>query len=234
MARQRPARRLTALAAIALALPCAAWAARPFTTDDAGVLDAAGCEWETVAARATFDGAPKTDALTAQLACGIGWRTQLAAAYGRSRSAGESVDAFAVAGKTGLADGGDDAASLAISYAANWLQDSDASFRIDSFVANLIATRPLGGGFVGHANLGWLRIKSSGLQRTTWNLAVERPLGGNVDAGLEAYGDDVAEPLLGLGARWTPTEAFSFNVAYAAQFGGERARVLSAGIKIAF
>lgn len=222
-------------AAAALLLPATAQAGRPFTTEDAGLLGAGECEWESVAARTRVQGEPTERALSTQLGCGFGFKTQAALAFGRSSVESERTRAWALGLKTGLLDGGDDGTSLTLAYGADVARGPEqASYHSGSTFVTLVASRPLGGDWTGHANLGWTQDRSSRRDSATWALAAEWALNGQFDIGAEAYGDDRDKPWLGTGVRWTLSKAWSLNASYAVNAESPRAKLASVGFKLAF
>lgn len=82
-------------------------AGRPFATEDAGVLAQKECEWESFAARERTHGAPSETGWNTQVGCGVGFKTQVALAFGRNKSESAHTNALGLSAKTGLIDGGD-------------------------------------------------------------------------------------------------------------------------------
>ena len=50
-----------------------------------------------------------------------------------------------------------------------------------------------------HANLGWIKNRASGFNRTTWGLGMEYGLANRVSVFAEAFGDDVVRPIIHTG-----------------------------------
>lgn len=232
------------LAAAALAAAAfGAHAGRPFATEDAGVLAAGECELEP--ARTTVrDGSgarARGDAL--QLGCGTPWRSQFALALQRSTlddgSGGRTrATDVLVGGKTALATLPVDDAALTLAWGATFAKpEPGANRRYTEGFAMLVLSAPLGGPFTAHANLGWAGTRAPRSNATTWALLGEAAVGGGVDVGLEAYGDDRGERWLGAGARWT-AGAWSLNAAIArgraAEPGQPRPRLTTVGAKFSF
>jgi hypothetical protein len=71
-------------------------AGRPFATEDAGVLAQKECEWESFAARARTRGEPRETGWSTQIGCGVGFKTQVALAFGRSKFESENTNALAL------------------------------------------------------------------------------------------------------------------------------------------
>jgi hypothetical protein len=216
----------------ALALP--AQAGRPFTTEDAGVLERGSCEWEGVAARWHVPDSSTTRALSTQLGCGVGARTQVALGYASARTDGQSVQSLALGGKTSLSRDAQSPLQLTLAWGGATLKAPGRSHHHDTAYLNLVASHTYANGWTAHANLGALRSRLAEQDSTNWALALEKAVGGGLDLGAELYGDDRSEPWLGLGARWTASDAFSLNASWARQGGREGGRLLSAGFKLAF
>lgn len=223
-------KKLTLIAAAALAAS-AAHAARPLTTDDAGVLGRGECEWELVAARPSGGGHGWSTTGT----CGIAAGVQLIGTYGRSSESGSTTQGFAPSLKASIADGGDQGISWTGSATLNALKEPGTGWRTDSVALNLIASRPVGAGFTVHANLGHLNSRPASQAATTWNLALERSGASGIDLMAEAFGDDRSSaPWLSAGVRWTLAPSFSLNAAWARQGGAAAARLFTFGLKASF
>ena len=217
-----------------LAFAASAQAGRPLATEDADVLEPGQCEWESFAARTRADGEAGVRGWTTQFGCGLGARTQAALAYSRARSDGATAEGLLLGGKTQLLARQDDATGWTLAWGLAAAKPPGGSFEHDTTYLNLVATRALGEGLTGHANLGWLRSQSAHASSTTWNLAAEQAVGAGVDLMGELYGDDRSETWLGLGARWTPSEHLSLNASWARQGGAASARLWTLGVKFSF
>lgn len=212
-----------------------AQAGRPFATEDAGVLAQKECEWESFAARSKTRGEASADAWSTQVGCGVGFKTQLALAFARSKFESESANAWALGGKTGLIDGGEDGTSLTLAYGAvSTKGPGDGSYRLNTTAVNLVLTRPLPADWTVHANLGWSRDRLGKLDSTTWAVAAEWAASEQWTVGAETYGDDRNKPWLGAGARWTLSKAWSLNASYAVNRETPRTSAASVGFKFAF
>lgn len=216
-------------------------AGRPLVTDDADVLDAHACEWESYAARLR-DGATATAWQTA-MTCGLPAALQLSGTYGRSRSGADHVDTVGLGGKLQLmgadseaVDGTSDGnrTRIAVSANLNALRVGNAGFELQDQNLNLIASRSLSESWTLHLNLGWDYSRAARRSSTLWATAIEAAIGGNVDIVGEWYGDDRSPPWLGTGLRWSPVPSASFNASYGVRRGGETARLATLGCKFAF
>src|SRR4051812_45306534 len=83
-----------------VATPC--HAARPLSTDDAGVQAAGDCESDSYAGRAVARERPRSTAAVTQLGCGVVHRSSLAVAYARTLDATGVEQTLALVGKTAL------------------------------------------------------------------------------------------------------------------------------------
>jgi hypothetical protein len=212
-----------------------AQAARPFATEDAGVLPTKSCEVEVVASGRRVRGAPSAQQEVVQAACGWGASSQLGLALGRVRVQGESERATLVFGKTGVIDGGEDRVSVSLAYSAEmarWSTGGDQRLAVGAVA--LVASLPLGAGGLIHANLGHQRQQELRRRSSTWALAWEYPLSKSFDIGVERYGDDRTPAWWGVGLRWTLSTSFSLNAAAAKESASAGAREVSAGLRFAF
>lgn len=212
-----------------------AQAGRPFATEDAGVLAQKECEWESFAARAKARGESSASAWSTQVGCGVGFKTQLALAFARSKFESERANAWALSGKTGLIDGGEDGTSVTLAYGAVSAKGpGDGSYRLNNTAINLALTRPLPADWTVHANVGWSRDRPNKLDSTTWAIAAEWAATEQWSVGAETYGDDRNKPWLGVGVRWTLSKAWSLNASYAVNRETPRTSAGSVGFKFAF
>ncbi|EHR72996.1 hypothetical protein BurJ1DRAFT_4197 [Burkholderiales bacterium JOSHI_001] len=230
----QPAGLQCSLLLVLAVLAAPAHAGRPFSTEDTGVLEPRDCEWEGFSARLKSPGADTARALSTQLACGLGLRTQLGLAYGQAKAGGDTARSLGLNGKTRL--GGDSKAPLqwTLAWGAAALKEPGSSFKFDTVYANLVASQVYGNGWTAHANLGTAHSRLGHQASTTWALAAEKAVGAGVDLGAELYGDDRSEPWVGLGVRWAASDAISVNASWARQGGSNGARLVSAGFKLAF
>lgn len=226
--------RLPLLAASLILLAGTAQAGRPLATEDADVLERGQCEAEGFVARASASGEPAVRGWTLQGSCGIGASTQLALATSRSRSNGATGSGLLFGGKTGIVPRDGDGLGLTLAWGLVGEKPPGGSMEHELTYLNGVATRALGSGWTGHANLGWLRSESADASSTTWNLAVEKALGNGVDLMGEVYGDDRSDTWLGLGVRWSASDRLSLNASYATQNESPRVRLWTIGFKFAF
>ena len=225
-----------ALACCLLASP--ADAARPLQTDDAGVLDAGGCEVEGFTARARALGSTaRTHSL--QGGCGVGASTQLAVAMAQAQEGGSRARSFELNAKTALwtrqAETGGDAAGLALAYAVAWAQPSGERQSPATYGVNLAYSRALGTALTLHGALGHARDRVADSRATTWGLALEHAGFGVWAPMVEIFGDDRAAAWWNLGLRLNAVpEKFGLDVSYGRPVAGGRPALWTLGFKLAF
>jgi hypothetical protein len=230
---------VTGLAALLLcAFAPLAQAGRPLQSEDAGVLNRADCEIEGAQLRTTTAGQRETETGLV-LGCGLGWKSQLGLGFARTRAEGESAKSAQLGGKTGLWRGaGDDAAAVTLAWALGYSREAGKGWLQTEQTANLVATLPADPVSV-HLNLGRTRDRQSRVATTTWGLAVEHEgtkLGPVTWAPmLEIFGDDRDSPWLNAALRVTVLpERFFLDLSVGQKLGGDKARLLTAGFKLAF
>lgn len=235
--RARPAlpRLAAALCALTLSLP--ALAGRPLQTEDAGVLDRGDCELEGVFERVRVDGSTARERhLSAN--CGIGLQTQVGLAGGWLRADGRRDLSAGIGGKTRLWTGegeGAPAFTLAWGVAGDRL---DGGWRRSGHFLTAVASVGAGPGTL-HVNLGHAHERDPRRNQTAWNLAWEHQgfaLGGLTLAPMaEVFGDDHGDVWWNLATRLTlvPDRLF-IDISYGRQTHAERARLVTAGFKLAF
>lgn len=222
------------LAALLAGAATAAHAGRPLATEDADVLDPGACELEGFVARERASGTSAANGSTLQFGCGLGWHSQAALAHTRVRSDGETASAWALLGKTAIVPRADATPGLTLAWGLVAERIPGAATKHEATFLAAVATREWDGGWLAHANLGWWRSESASASTTTWNLALEKPVGAGVDVMGEFYGNDRTRAWLGLGLRWAAAERLSLNASYAVQDSAPRTRLWTVGFKVAF
>lgn len=177
-----------------------AWAGRPFTTEDAGVLDKGACEWETTQSRLKSEATATL--IYTQAGCGWAEGVQVNMGIGRAREGAARDDMPILSGKWRLQDGGEAGTSWILAWSASGRRPTGASLRLSTIALNLVASRPLAAGWIGHANLGTVRDHEGKRSLGTWALAAERPIAEGFDVGLEVYQEGQGRPWQALGMRW--------------------------------
>lgn len=217
-----------------LAMAGVCQAGRPLTTDDAGVLEASSCEWETYAARVRASGDGGTSRATGwqtQVGCGAGHGAQAAVSLAGSTGGGTHVETAGLGGKFELLAGAEGRPALTATVAVNALRIDGSNFELKDHSAALVLSHSIAVGWTAHANLGVTRDRAARQTSSLWNLALERVLNERVDVMAEVHGDDRGSRWLAGGLRWTPVPAVSLS----ASVGSSRGlRLATAGIKLAF
>jgi len=209
----------------------AAHAGRPLQTDDAPVMDPQACEIEGAYSDRRAAGGNQRQSYL-QLGCGIGWGTEIALQALKPRE-------LVLGGKTQVfsepwADG-DAQLSVAWSLAHRRVQ---TAWRRSSAGLTLVASAPLSRSWVVHANLGHQRDELLRRCSTGWALAAEH--NGLGEAGrwqpmVEVFGDDHGRPWANAALRvaLVPDRVF-VDASLGRQLGGAKARLVTAGFKLAF
>ena len=236
MSQRNPSSSLLPALAILAALHAPAQAGRPLATEDAGVLAAGECEFETFAGRTRERAAPRLGESSLQFGCGFGMRSQVALGWGRESAAGERSRSLGLTGKTSLRDGGDEATSFALAWGAGRADSPGTPMRLETTYLTGVATMPLKGSLALHANLGWSRSRSAGASTTGWGLALERSGEGGIDVMGEVFGDDrERRPWVQLGVRASLLpERLWLDASAGMQTTPARPKALTVGMKVAF
>ncbi len=219
----------------ALTLP-AANAARPLTTDDAGVLNTAQCELDTFVERSRVQGEPSYLGGSLQAGCGIGLNTQLSV-VGARFDGDPSTTHLGLTGKTALIELTESGPGFTIGYAFDWARQSEQPFRLDTGLLIAIATFPFEKNWFGHVNAGWQRTQMPRENALFWGLAIEREAvaDSRVDLMAEAYGAGESSPWFALGARFHAIEQrLSINGSIAIKPRSEREARTTIGARLAF
>ncbi|WP_088284456.1 hypothetical protein [Ideonella sp. A 288] len=226
-----------ALGALALACLCPlALAGRPIVTEDAGVLDRGACEFETFALRATQRGAPSATGLSAQVGCGVGYRSQVAVAVATTRSDGQSEHGLALVGKTALNEPGPTGPAWTLAWGLDAAKPSGESLDHESTFLNGVMSLPITERLKLHANLGWSHSQSARQSTTGWAMALERSLPSGIDLLGEVFADDrERSPWVQVGVRWAvvPDKLF-VDASWGMQTSSSRPKALTIGLKAAF
>lgn len=226
-----------ALSALLIMAPQLCRAGRPLATDDAGVVEAGKCEFETYQSRLTGDAASADQRATlrsGQFSCGVTADTQLAVAVAHVSASAGAV--YGVLGKTALASLSSQHMHIAIAYAvAGAPQPQRGHLRYAGSDVRAVLTVPHEQ-WLFHANLGWARAQAPRLDRLVWNLAAERSAAlGPVDLMAEVFGDNHSAPWTQLAARWTLLPGrLSVDGAWGRQAQRNHATQASVGLRFTF
>lgn len=226
------ARQLVACLAC-VAMCQAAQADRSRLGDDSDVIDAGDCELEVAAERKRANGAVREKKSSIQLNCGIGWRSELAAAFATTRSDVPSVQALGVEGKTSLRDRQDGRLGWTLAYGVDAERGAGSAWRRNAQFVALEASLAVDKAWLLEAKLGTARDRALRSGSTTWALGVERALAESFEARLELEGDDRQRPLWRAGLRYQiwPDHAL-LSLSYGSRTGPTRER--QAGLAVTF
>jgi len=223
---------LLALAAAGAVFSGASWAARPLVSETADSLGKHDCEWETAVTSARVSGAGSARVFDTLVACGVGAHTQVSGGYTRESVDGEQNQYAALTGKTNLVEPKDGQTGWGLAYSASFDKASGANWRHSGTRLLGVATRELGKGLTGHANLGWSRDVSAKANATVWSLGLEgeSPVRWTADV----FGDDHSKPWVSAGLLWMLGEKFNVNVAVAQGTESPRTRLWTLACKLDF
>lgn len=212
-----------------------AMAGRPLVTEDAAILEPRSCELEAFAVRATESGSPATQGGSAQVGCGMGWRSQVALGTAQLRSDGQTERSYTLGGKTALHELSNGAA-LTLAWGITGVKPPAGRFEHETTYLNGVMSHPLSAQTKVHANLGWSASRSADASTTNWALALEHALGAGVDLMAETFATDRdRSPWLQAAVRWAvrPEQLF-LDASWGFQTRSSRPKALTLGLKLAF
>lgn len=213
----------------------AAHAGRPLVTEDAPVLADGECSVETYVASYRADETSTVRALSSQLGCGIGRRTQLSIAGARAVSDDGHGDALTLAGKTSMTGPREESTEWSLAYGATALRTTGFETHMDQLYATLAATAPLTATLSTHLNLGWTGAVHPHCNTTRWALALEQAVRDDLHLVAEAFADDRSRwPWLQAGGWVALNRQVSFNGSYGRKTHGGGASALTLGVTIGF
>jgi hypothetical protein len=212
----------------------AAWADRSRLEDESDIAEAGECaaEWALERQR---EGAATAQETALELDCGIGWRTELLAAFGRQRSAGERAEAIALEALTSLRDRADGIVGWALVWGLARERAGTGDWRsAEHFVAIELTWHP-DPGWLLQARLGTLRDRLERRDATPWALTLEHGLRDGVEVAAELEGDDRRRPMAGVMLRFElGHEDLSVLSSYATSLGAPRERRVGLALGIDF
>ncbi|MFT7776308.1 hypothetical protein [Roseateles sp.] len=205
----------------------AARAGRPLQAEDADIMDPRACELEGAHSHWREQGAAQRQT-SLQLGCGIGGNSEVALQLIRPRE-------LALGGKTQFWRDGETRVTVAWNLAHRHVE---AAWRRSGAGLVLVASAPLAGDWVLHANLGHQRDELLHRRSTIWALAAEHNglgEGGRWQPMAELFGDDQGRPWANAALRVALRQERLFvDVSMARRLGGVNARLATAGFKLAF
>ncbi len=210
------------------ALP--ALADRPLVSETADVIGRDSCQVEAGAARTSASGLQSARSGDALFSCGLPANSQAGLGYTRATSAGASIDAVRLVGKTTLLAPEPGRTGWGLAYGVG--AEKSVSWRIESLGVLAVATRELASGLLGHANLGWSRSRADQQSTTTWSLGLETT--SDLTLAADVFGDDRNPATFSAGLGYAFGGGFSANLSYALLLDSPRARQVTLGAKFAF
>ncbi len=230
---KRPLRLCTLICAAACH---AAWAERSRLDDEVDIVERGDCDVETKWQRRTARGEALERESALRLGCGIGWSTELALAFARTRSADARGDALDIEGKTSLRErsGGRLGWALAYGVAAERAGPGVPWRRTERFIL-IEATLQPATGWLAEVSLGNARQRSARRDTTLWSLGLERGFSDSFEAVAELSGDDRDRPTASVGLRYQiwPDHAL-LSLTYGVKMTPLRERRLGLGVTFEF
>lgn len=206
--------------------------AGPRVTETADALPARDCEVEAGIARDDARAAPTIKGTDMVFGCGVGWNTQVNAAWVRERVEGASANGYGLLGKTTLVMPEAGRMGWGVAYGVAAARNGTNSLQWQQAALGLMVTREISSNWLVHANLGTSRDRNARLNSTVWSLGVEStdPLAMAADV----YGDDRSRPWVSAGLGYSLGGGFSASARLARQIEQARARSLTLGAKLVF
>lgn len=215
-----------------IALACTpAFAGRPFTTEDASVLEDKACQLE-----AWIDRAEDASAGWMVPACNFGWGIEWQLGAARTREAGTSrFGESYFQGKGLLREMRDDSPwgiGLVVGAIRRPLQAVHRGW--DNPYALVPASVAVNDAVTLHANVGGLRDRGAGRNLTLWGVAAEGAVHPRLTLLAEAYGENSERPFVRAGARYSAIPGrLDLDLSAVARPGGTRdERFLSIGFAL--
>lgn len=224
--------RLPLVFAMSLLAAAAAEAGRPLQAEDAPVMDPRACELEGAHSDWRGHGRDAHQSYL-QLGCGVGAGSEIALQAFKPRE-------FALNGKTQFfsTPWRDGDAQLSLAYSLSH-RHVETAWRRSGIGLVLVASAPLSRDWVLHANLGHQRDELARRSSSGWALAAEHNglgEGGRWQPMAEVLGDDRGQRWANAALRlalW-PERVVVVDASWGRQLGGRRARLATAGFKLAF
>lgn len=224
-----------------VALICAAachsvQAERSRLDDGVDMFERGDCEVEATWQRRTARGdAPERESAL-RFGCGIGWSTELALVYARTRSAAARDHALGVEGKTALRERADASLGWALAYGAGGERVAATGpwRRSQHFIAVEVTLMPAAG-WLAEAKLGTARLRSARHDTTLWSLGLEHGFSENIEVVAELSGDDRDRPSASVGLRyqiWPEHALLTLN--YGVKMAPQRERRVGLGVTFEF
>ncbi|WP_232496469.1 MULTISPECIES: hypothetical protein [Methylotenera] len=171
----------------------AAWAGRPFFTDDAALTTPQTCQIETWM---QFNANHDRD-LWALPACNPTGNFEVTLGINQLQThANNNVDSYMLQGKTLFRELQTNSWGAGVAFGIIRPRHGDAGA---DFIYVPYSMSFADDTLIVHANLGWIKNRASSFNRTTWGLGAEYSLVNRVSVFAEAFGDDVVRPIIHTG-----------------------------------
>lgn len=202
---------------------------------DGDVAEAGDCDIELGRERKHIRGDTPERESSLRLACGIGWKTELEAAFSRRHGSGARDQAIALEAKTTLRERERGSVGWALAIGVASQRGSAVGWRRSEQFVALEATIEPARDWLVEAKLGAARERNARIDKTLWSMAVERTVSDGVELRAELEGDDRGRPLMAVGLRWMfwPEHAV-LKLSYGAVSGPLRERRSGLAIKYGF
>jgi hypothetical protein len=202
--------------------------------DETEVVEAGDCEVELTLERVRKRGSIVESGRAVELACGIGWGSELALAYGRQSAGGERDEELVFEVKTELveADAGRPGWTFGVLVAG--AHAPGMRWRRSEWGAVVETTLLPADRWVAELQLGVARDLQQRRWSTLWSAALEHALDERFELRAEVGGDDRSRPLVEFGLRWLFAEDAHLTTSFGARSGAERERVVGVALKVEF
>ena len=229
------ARVVATLFAAALLFASPARAERTRVGEAPEAVEAGDCELELGWERRLASGQPTEYERTGELACGIGWRTEIALAFSRRGVEGVNDHALGLEVKTAIRDRPLGGVGLKLLYGIGGERPGGGRWRqVDHFAALEAAWQPSLAWLL-QARLGTAHDREARVNSTLWALGVEWLIAPALEGKLELDGDDRGRSFVTIGLKWPlwPDRAL-LSVGYGVGIGAARERRVGIGLTIEF
>ena len=215
---------------IGLAMPGAAFAGRPLSTDDATILAAKDCQLETWVDRSRV----ATDFWFVP-ACNFGGLFEWQVGASRTHMDGQGALSQAYAQvKTVFVSVDDNPWGVGLTTGVQRfpLRETEAGWS-NPYVLVPVSFQLGNPDRLLHLNVGWARDSEEKRDLSLWGIAIEAPLPGvPLTAVAEVFGENASRPFYRLGGRWTQVaKNLDVDLTYVARSGGTKSeKFLSLGL----
>ncbi len=202
--------------------------------DATAVAEAGDCEVELELERMRRRGSTIERGTAAELACGIGWRTELTLAYQRQRAGDERDEGLAFGVKTELVETAPGRIGWTVGAAAAAVRAPGTGWRRSEWAAAVEASVQPAEGWLAEFQFGVARDLLLRQHSTLWAVALEHALDARFELRAAVGGDDRSRPIAEVGLRWLFAEDAYLKLSLGARSGAERERLLGVALKVEF